>query len=268
MNQSEMINPRKYGKPPYNVAVIHGGPGACGEMAPVARELAFHCGVLEPMQKAGSLQGQVDELMSFLKKHSDLPVILIGFSWGAWLSYMVAARNPDIIKKLILIGSGPFEEKYTTKIQKIREKRLSQEQKTEFQSILSALNDPYTQEKNAFLSKLGELATMADAYDPIFDVSEKAESMEFQGDTFQSVWNEAAEFRKNGELLELGKRIRCPLTIIHGDFDPHPVAGVINPLSLVLNQFNLILLRNCGHKPWIEKQARETFYLELKEAIH
>ncbi|HOT01736.1 MAG TPA: alpha/beta hydrolase [Acidobacteriota bacterium] len=35
-----MENLRTYGRPPYRVAVIHGGPGAPGCMAPVARELA------------------------------------------------------------------------------------------------------------------------------------------------------------------------------------------------------------------------------------
>ncbi|NBD34478.1 MAG: alpha/beta hydrolase, partial [Chloroflexi bacterium] len=35
------MNPlRTYGHPPFDVAVIHGGPGAGGEMAPVAHELA------------------------------------------------------------------------------------------------------------------------------------------------------------------------------------------------------------------------------------
>ncbi len=33
-----MKNLKVYGKPPFNVAVIHGGPGAPGEMAPMARD--------------------------------------------------------------------------------------------------------------------------------------------------------------------------------------------------------------------------------------
>ena len=57
-----MKNLRIYGNKPFSVAVIHGGPGAPGEMAPVARELASVKGVLEPLQTADSLEGQVDEL--------------------------------------------------------------------------------------------------------------------------------------------------------------------------------------------------------------
>jgi hypothetical protein len=56
-----MKNLRKYGKSPYEVAVVHGGPGAPGEMAPVAKELSLLTGVLEPLQTADSLEGQVRE---------------------------------------------------------------------------------------------------------------------------------------------------------------------------------------------------------------
>ena len=38
-------NLRMYGNKPYVVAVIHGGPGALGEMAPVARELSLNTGI-------------------------------------------------------------------------------------------------------------------------------------------------------------------------------------------------------------------------------
>ncbi len=50
-----MKNLRKYGEAPFKVAVIHGGPGAPGEMAPVARELSSVSGVLEPLQTATTI---------------------------------------------------------------------------------------------------------------------------------------------------------------------------------------------------------------------
>ncbi|HLC23076.1 MAG TPA: hypothetical protein VJL08_01335 [Dehalococcoidia bacterium] len=52
-----MKNLRKYGDKPYGVAIIHGGPGAPGEMAPVALELSAVTGILEPLQTATSLEG-------------------------------------------------------------------------------------------------------------------------------------------------------------------------------------------------------------------
>ncbi len=52
---------RKWGPGPYTVAVIHGGPGAPGEMATVAREISTVKGVLEPLQTETTLEGQVRE---------------------------------------------------------------------------------------------------------------------------------------------------------------------------------------------------------------
>lgn len=119
-----MKNLRKYGDLPFNLAVIHGGPGAPGEMAPVARELSAFRGVLEPLQTAVILDGQVRELREILEKHGSLPVTLVGFSWGAMLSFIFTARHPQLVKKLVLIGSGPYEEKYATNITKTRISRL------------------------------------------------------------------------------------------------------------------------------------------------
>jgi len=90
---------RMHGKAPYAVAVIHGGPGAPGEMEPVARELSGYHGTLEPLQGAASIEGQLQELKAVLIAHASLPVTLIGHSWGAWLSLMFAARNPSFVKK-------------------------------------------------------------------------------------------------------------------------------------------------------------------------
>ena len=97
-----MTNLRKHGKEPFRIAVIHGGPCAPGEMAPVARELSADWGVLEPLQTAASVEGQIEELHGVLNDNADLPVVLVGFSWGAWLGFMLAALYPAFVRKLIL----------------------------------------------------------------------------------------------------------------------------------------------------------------------
>ena len=118
---------RKYGNSPFTTAVIHGGPGAPGVMASVARELSSFTGILEPLQTKASIEGQIKELKSILKEHGALPVNLIGFSWGATLSFIFAALHPQLVKKLILVGSGPYEQRYATNVTSTRISRLGQE---------------------------------------------------------------------------------------------------------------------------------------------
>lgn len=267
-----MNNLRAYGPPPSNVAVIHGGPGAGGEMAPVARELSSVCGILEPIQTATSLDGQVDELKTVLEENGEIPIILIGHSWGAWLCYIIAAKYPSLVKKLILVSSGGFEEKYGAMTQKTRLNRLSESERIEFESLLVILNDVARQsfagiDKDTALAKLGALVEKADTYDLLINDSHEYEPIGPRGDIFQNVWKDAAELRRSGALLALANDIKCPVVAIHGDYDPHPAEGVEEPLSAILKDFRLILLENCGHKPWVEREARGKFYEILKDEL-
>jgi pimeloyl-ACP methyl ester carboxylesterase len=252
-----MDNLRIYGKAPFNVAVIHGGPGAPGEMAPVARMLSSVTGVLEPLQTAKTIEGQINELKDVWKAEGNPLVTLIGWSWGAWLSFLFTAHHPKFVKKLILIGSGPFEEKFASDIMNIRLNRLCEEEKTEVLSLTKALDDPAVMHKNTVMARFGQLISKADSYDPL---SHKSEILECQYDIYQNIWEQAKKIRSHKKLLDFGKEIQCPVLAIHGDYDPHPYEGVQQPLSFVLKDFRFILLEKCGHKPWIERSAKDIFY--------
>ena len=268
MRMSRIENLRMYGKAPYDVVVVHGGPGAAGEMAPVADELSSAGGVLEPLQTAVSLKGQVEELRGVLEESGDPPVTLIGFSWGAWLGFMCAADYPHLVKNLILIGSGPFEEKYAQSIQGVRLNRLSEKENHEVKSLIEIFNNPTVKDKGPAFKRFGALFSKADAYDPILRESNEFETVDYRVDIFLRVSPEAAALRSSGKLLKLGQKIRCPVVAIHGDHDPHPAAGVEKPLSAVLEDFRFVLLKNCGHKPWIEREARGMFFRILKKELN
>lgn len=259
-----MQNLRKYGNKPFRVAVIHGGPGASGEMAPVARELSSIVGVLEPLQTAATLEGQVRELKAVLEKNAALPITLIGFSWGALLSFIFTARHPSFVRKLILIGSAPYEEKYAIDIMKTRLSRLSERERKEVLSLTETLNDPAIADKNTPLARLGKLLSRADSYDPL---PHDDQILECRYDIYRGVWGQASELRSSGKLLGLGKSIRCPVVAIHGDYDPHPSEGVVGPLSRTLKDFHFIMLEKCGHRPWLERSVRDRFYHILKQEL-
>ncbi len=262
-----MDNLRIYGTSPHRVAVIHGGPGAGGEMAPVAQELACHWGVLEPIQTAPSLDGQIEELRATLECHGSLPVTAIGFSWGAWLAFIVASRNPGLIRKLLLVSSGPFEEKYAMGIQETRMNRLSGEDRIEFKAVIKSLRDPASKDLNFLLDRLGSLASRSDAFDPITCASGDCRMVDARGTIHRNVWQAAAELRRSGALLEFGRQIQCPVVAIHGDYDPHPAEGVEKPLRNILKDFRFVLLKNCGHRPWLERRARDDFYGILRAEL-
>ena len=233
-------------------------------MAPVANELSSVGGVLEPLQTADSIDGQVEELRGSLERAADLPVSLIGFSWGAQLAFIFAARFPSYVKKLVLLSCGAFEEKYAEGIMTTRLGRLTEGERIELNALIDILNDPAARDKDSALARLGRLISKADAYDSL---SVGDENLEVRYDIYQSVWREARELRRSGRLLEIGREIRCSVVAIHGDHDPHPPDGVKIPLSGVLRDFRFILLKKCGHRPWLEREARLPFYELLKKEL-
>jgi len=253
-----------YGKSPYSIALIHGGPGAPGSLTPLAEELSSFHGILELFQSEDSLEGQVHELKSLLEKHGDHPITLVGHSWGAWLSFIFASRYPQITKKIILVGSGPFKEEYAAKIAQIRLERLSDKEKKKVRFLEKELLDPNIYNKDRIFSGFGDLISRIDTYKPI---PMKKKKLKCSYHVFKKVWKEAAQLRKSGELLKLGKKIQCPVLALHGDYDPHPAEGVKEPLSSVLKEFRFILLKNCGHEPWMEEEAREEFLRILKDEL-
>lgn len=262
-----MENPRKYGPPPYKTAVVHGGPGAQGGMADVAFKLSAYKSILEPIQTECSVDGEIDELYRLIKKGGEPPVVLIGHSWGAWLSLLTAARYPETVSKLILVASAPFEDRYTASIQKRRIDRLSDEEKIQFKSLMQRLSSSYQGEDKVLSQKLHALFLKSDFYETGEDGEDYGSRVPVNSKVFNSVWRHAAELRSCGDLLKTAASIECPVVAIHGDYDPHPAEGVELPLRRVIKNFRFIILEKCGHYPWLEKHASEKFYKILRTEL-
>ncbi len=259
-----MRNFRKHGDPPFTAAVLHGGPGGAGEVLPVAVELSQKHGILEPLQTKDSIEGQIAELFGVLEEHGDLPITLIGHSWGAWLGFFFASRYPKFVKKLILVGSGPYEKKYVREMEETKMGRLNDVDRSRAEELEKSIESRDFAVKKAAFEEFGRLMSKIDVFAPI---PEKENHVEFRPDIFERIMPEASKMRESGELLEAGKRIKCPVVAIHGDYDSHPWRGVEEPLKGILKDFRFILIERCGHSPWKEKNAREEFYEILRKEL-
>ncbi len=259
-----MTNMRKYGNAPFRVAVVHGGPGAPGHMAPVARRLAAKRGVLEPLQSALSVDGMVDDLRSTLEEHADLPVTLIGSSWGAMLSFLVAGRHPETVRQLILVGSGSFDAQYGPLTHQNRLDRLNADDRAEVLELIKVVESPDADP--ASFGRFGELLGSVDTYEAI-DEDDQADTLTEQPEVYRKVWPEVEKLRSDGGFLDLASRIECPVIAIHGDYDSHPAEGVREPLARLVKDFRFVLLERCGHIPWRERYGREPFYEIVEECL-
>jgi pimeloyl-ACP methyl ester carboxylesterase len=259
------MNVRTYGRAPFAVAVLHGGPGAPGYMAPVARELAASFGALEPLQTRDSLTGQIEELSEQLANHADLPATVIGHSWGAILSLFLAAEHKQLVKKLILVGSGVFDARMSAKIAARRRELLTREQLQRLDQIERALKDETLENRNKLFAEWGSVLSAADMYDPI---EAKDETLEVQAELHQKVWSEYELLRdRPGELHRRFSTVEVPALVIHGQQDPHPLEGIRPFLESCLSDVRFEILPYCGHYPWLERQARRRFFELIRREL-
>ncbi len=252
------ISVRQYGSPPHRAAVLHGGPGVPGYMAPVARELAKIVGVLEPLQSANSLEGQIEELRTQLVDHGNPPMTVIGSSWGAILALFLAVRHPELVEKAILIGSAVFDAENSDRVKTRRLERLTQVNRARHDTILRELTQASGDERERLFAEWADIFFEADVYDPL---TRDLEVLETQPDLNEKVWLDFKVLRDRPNFLagEFSK-INVPVIVIHGEYDPHPIEGIRPFLEGCLRNVRFEMLPQCGHYPWIERRAREQFF--------
>jgi len=252
------ISVRQYGSPPHRVAVVHGGPGAPGYMAPVARELAKIVGVLEPLQSSNSLAGQIEELRIQLVDHGSPPLTVIGSSWGAILALFLAAKHTKLVKKAILIGSAVFDAENSARVKTQRLERLTPANRARHDTILRELTQASGEKRDRLFEEWADIFFDADVYDPL---TKDLELLEVQPDVNEKVWSDFKVLRDRPNFLaDEFSKINIPVVVIHGEYDPHPIEGIRPFLEGCLRDVRFEMLPQCGHYPWIERRARERLF--------
>jgi pimeloyl-ACP methyl ester carboxylesterase len=123
---------RSYGTLGPQVVVLHGGPGAPGHMAPVARGPAESFRIIEPFQRRSgteplTVSRHVVDLHEVIQLRcgTHRPA-LVGYSWGAMLALGYAAEHPKFAGPLVLIGCGTFDRVSRARMQETLHDRMDE----------------------------------------------------------------------------------------------------------------------------------------------
>lgn len=269
----DLIQVRLHGGHGPCVVLLHGGPGAPGEMFPVAHALKNQFRIIEPLQRTSgesplSVESHVDDLRDALKDIVTRESLsIVGHSWGAMLALTYAARHPESIDRIILIGCGTFDEHARNVYQANLENRTDPETKQRIERIRSCLDEEKSRtRRNELFGKFGSIMTRLQAFDPI-EAPPALEAPTFDEQGHHETWNDALALQKQGVQPAEFSNIRVAVIMIHGREDPHPGRLVRKSLEPYLKDFQYQELPNCGHTPWIERGAREAFYDLLSSCL-
>ncbi len=256
------ITVRTYGDTGPLVAVLHGGPGAPGSVAQLARDLSSFSRVLEPLQRrSGDIPLTVAQHVADLAAVLPEPTTLIGSSWGAMLALSFAAAHPDKARSLVLVGCGTYDRVSRDVYHRTMNDRLGpvgQERKAQLKRQLTDTDQP-----DAVLAQIGAL----DGYAQAFDLVEEPNYTGIDAAGHRETWSDVLRLQDEGIEPAAFSAITCPVLMLHGDTDPHPGRSTHETLREFIRQIEYVEIPQCGHEPWLERWGREPFLDTLRRWV-
>ena len=252
------------------IIAVHGGPGLDeGYFHPSLDPLSVKYKLISYDQRgSGRSKGILDtarltvdqyvEDIEGLRKSLGLKKMhLMGHSFGAFLSLLYASKYPDHLYSIILVGSGAKDTISFPKQNKTVEERTSKDDTDSINKMVAAgyfntmegrsklfpiLWKPYVHNKeNASLIK----TSICDSF------------LLVNSHVGKSLGKSALWSNLNERLIQL----TIPVLIIHGDYDPVPLSAA-ETNHRVLKESKIVVLKDCGHFPFIERQEEFTKVVE------
>jgi pimeloyl-ACP methyl ester carboxylesterase len=254
-----MLKVRTYGSSGPQVIVVHGGPGACGSMAPIARGIADSFRVLEPFQSAVSatVADHVADLHEVVESYArDTAPALVGHSWGAMLALAYASAHPSSTGPIVLVCSGTFD--FAARKQfsiNLSERKKDEGARRRFELALQ-IADP-----NERFHELGKQTLELYSYDLATTEQEIDES---EPGCRESTWDDMVRLQNEGVYPGSFAAIKSPVLMLHGAEDPHPGEMIRASLAPYIPQLEYREWERCGHYPWLEKSTHAEFLSVLR----
>jgi pimeloyl-ACP methyl ester carboxylesterase len=262
---------RTYGTTGPDVFVLHGGPAAAGNAAPIARELGASFCAIEPFQRGSgdtplTVERHIADLHDLIARRcAQSPPALVGESWGAMLALCYAAAHPEFRGPLALIGCGTFDHNTRSVFERTLRERMSPSTQARIDALHRHSDSPDS------IKEMIELTLPHYAFSALPHDEHTAEtSPPFDMRAHRETWNDMLRLQRAGRYPAAFSAIRSPVLMMHGDYDPHPGPLIRDSLRPFIPHLEYYRMTRCGHEPWRERYARDFFFATLAEwlAVH
>lgn len=247
------------------IIVIHGGPGLdqgylLPNMALLAKkhQVVFYdqrgsgCSIFTHLDPHSITTEQfVEDIETLRKELGFQKITLVGHSWGAFLAMHYALKYAPNLNKIVLMNSAPMTssgiQDFVEKVEE-RIKPSAAEMEEILRSPEFEAGDPQT------VSKYYSLYFKHYLYNP-GDLSKINVQLEPQGVSSGIKVSKILEeeiLSKYVDLTDGLKKLKVPTLIIHGDHDVVPL-HTAQAIAKSIKGAKLVVLKQCGHFPYIEK---------------
>lgn len=236
------------------MVVLHGGPGAHHDYLLPQYDLLAHGRELFYYDQRGGGQSPVprDTPVGWREHVADLDAIrvslaidrltLCGYSWGGLLALLYMLEHPERVERLALVSPASPSVAYRRQFEEEFARRMAAPEivraREELRSSGLREKDPAAYQRRAFeLSVAGYFRDFRDA--------KNLTPFRVNARTQQAVWDSLGEY----DLRERLRALRpAPRTLIlHGTFDPIPIAGSRELAQLLGAELVELPVGHCPH---------------------
>lgn len=241
--------------------LLHGGPGICDYLEPVADMLGDIATVHRYEQRGCGRTAEVEpiDIETLVADIEALRVAwgherwaLLGHSWGATLALLYAIAHPDRVTRLAYVSGVGITENWEPEYRRNRAARLTEPERARWNEIGARIaggdSDPALETESAELliktdfaepERLSAVARPFFAYPPNRRVN--------------AVLNDEWTRLVGSDVLrERASALRVTTLVLHGDGDPRP-SWPAHQLADLIPRARFVLLDDIGHEPFWER---------------
>lgn len=246
------------------IVILHGGPGLDHTyLLPQMERLAKHhtliffdqraCGrsSMDVDTNSLTMSNLIDDIEGVRKVFHLKKINLMGHSWGGLLAMRYAVEYPENLGSLILVTTTPASSELRRASLRIMEERVSKADSAARVALMKT--DDFKERTPKAMAEFFRILFKGSFYRP-----ELADSLTLKfGPSYPISSRLMQHLSKDKTAMDydlhpqLG-RINCPTLIIGGDFDQVP-PETNQRIHEGIKGSEYILLKNCGHFPYIEK---------------
>ncbi|MCS3795056.1 alpha/beta fold hydrolase [Niastella sp. OAS944] len=269
MPDSVKLHVNEYGEG-MPVVLLGGGPGFNPNyLVPICQQMPGYRFIIPHQRGSGkSIMNKVDSINMSTNKHvEDLEalrihlklskLIIAGHSWGGMLGFAYAAKYPEKVDRLILLGSGGISSKFFAYFNSNINMRLHKEDKEEGKNATGILAHMIRIWPGYFYSRERAVATR-NLFDSTFTNPNYSDVSKFALKSYI-----ATETTRIKNI----RKYKNPVIVIQGRQDPVGESTVYETKD-ILPQTQINFIEKCGHLPWLEEDKAVTeFYRLLRSAL-
>ena len=180
----------------------------------------------------------VDSLSESVHKHLTTDTILVGWSLGGLIAINIAARYPELVRKLILIASSPQFANTDSWEHGVK--------KSIIDGFASDLIQNYRETIHRFLA----IQTFgSEQAKPV--IRELKAKVFAHGEPHLDSLSKGLKILKNSNLSDVARLIQCPTLIVLGEKDTLIPKSSGNETRNIIANSQLEIIKGAGHAPFI-----------------